>query len=74
MTEFTVAVHSARGAFHDLEEAKKDAIRLAKLNAPHSVYVEDKEGNTLFFYNVDSEGRVTQCGIDLAEAKAPEQP
>lgn len=48
MTEFTVVVGTARGRFEDIEEAKGEARRLYRLNAPDPVTVLDENGKAVF--------------------------
>jgi len=48
VAEFTVVVGSARGAFDDIDEAKEEARRLYRLNAPDPVTVLDENGEAIF--------------------------
>jgi len=58
MSEFTVVVGSARGAFDDIEEAQEEARRLFRLNAPDPVTILDENGDMVFEITVDPTGQV----------------
>ena len=48
MSEYTVVVGTARGAFTDIEEAQQEARRLFSLNAPDPVTILNEHGEVVF--------------------------
>ncbi len=51
--KFTVDVGGARGGFGNVEDAKKEAMRLARLNDPATVTIEDEDGLAVFTFYID---------------------
>jgi len=59
--KFTVEVGSARAGYELLEDAKKESLRLARLNDPEPVVIEDENGYPLFsFFVKDGEMKMTE--------------
>ena len=52
MSKFTVDINGARGAFDKIEEAKNEAIALARMNEPDRVTIEDEQGFPIFYFFV----------------------
>lgn len=48
--KFTVDINGARGAFDTIEKAKKEAQSLAGMNAPDKAYIEDENGNVIYYF------------------------
>lgn len=60
--KFTVSVGTASGGFFNLLDAKDEAMRLARLNDPDSVLIEDDDGVLRWiFYVKDKKMLMTYC-------------
>jgi len=66
--KFTVIIGTARGAFDTIEEAKKEAIKLARLNAPENIAIEDIQGYPIFwFFVIDGKTKMTTISYDTVK-------
>jgi len=55
LAEFTVVIGTARGAFELVEDAKTEAMKLARLNAPNPVFIEDSGGQVILSFSFTDE-------------------